>query len=1069
MTRDETNSLNVEDTNGKGLLPSEFMRKLHPEYYSDSSGRTLYELDRGTFEYHLESVTKRNETHDFEIFCRKLCERVICPNLRPATGPEGGGDSKADTETFAVTSEISQLFYVGEPDAGSERWAFAFSAKERWTDKVRDDVTDLVNTGRNYDRIVCVTSRFARAKTRAKLEDKLAELHAIPVEIHDRSWIVKEIIENDRKDLAFHYLGVGREVSDMQQLGPTDYSRSQQLDDIEQSFKNPDAFRGMEAQMVTEALLAAKLSRQLERPRAETDGRFERAKRLAKKYGLPRQKLEIHYESILTGFWWYDDFDLLNSSYDEFEATLSPDEHVKNVHFLTSLLQLLVVCVVHSHLTIAESKLQERTDRLRQRLLAIEKDADQPNSALAATTSLLQLKLNQAAITGETDQLPDIWTQFSNILERAKSLSEFDADGLVKLITSAAQVAGNHAGYNALIEKVAAFVSERKSAAEGARVLIQRAKQLDSSQHFECIRLLGKATPHLARQEYVDELIDALPYLALAYRGAGLFWAARATCLTAAALIMIQFEEQGELSPLVIWVAELWAWQSLQLRYIPDLLAAIELLDLVASNSSLSKQSRQRIEKKRQDLEMALASHVLNCSDTDISTFGKLPDALDRLQLFFARTALLYSLGYIERLQVDGSIPERERPEELTDLFSILANQPVSDQIGGPLICNSDTGQTIETTVLGLSVEVRAAGTSTSILVAEALVASIEAYMATALEPKILPHTERFCVNVIERDQFDKPKFQVDLDQMRATLEWPTGKNPAHFDFQSTALPALTESAGSVLAATCYGRDMQEFLKHLHEDELVGNRLATVTVTSNMYSRIFGRSFSRLSDFTIPEDETFPIRKRPEIKEREAVSGDVTIADFGGKNHRTVGVRSVIDVPLWDRAKWRGAAFFGFGPTVPPIIALAFEHQEAAEQIFVRWRDRFGKYDSNEDIYISIVKGISPANPAHYQILITSSLLTESPTSSYKPTVYIGRSLPVTPDTSTNLDRFLNEYQRIGAYGLAPAILKNGNAEPLTNLAILKRSLAVRHYDDIGPNDHEVMSFPEKSELNPNA
>ena len=1069
MTRDETNSPNVEDPNRKGLLPSEFMRKLHPEYYSDSSGRTLCELDRATFEYQLESVTKRNETHDFEIFCRKLCERVICPNLRPATGPEGGGDSKADTETFAVASEISQLFYVGEPNAGSERWAFAFSAKERWADKVRDDVTDLVHTGRNYDRIVCVTSRFARAKTRAKLEDKLTELYAIPVEIHDRSWTVKEVIENDRKDLAFHYLGVGREVPDMQRSGPTDYSRSQQLEEIEQSFKNPDAFLGMEAQMVTEALLAAKLSRQLERTREETDGRFERAKRVAKKYGLPRQNLEIHYESLLTGFWWYNDFDLLNSSYDEFEATLSPDEHVKNVQFLTSLLQLLVVCVVHGHLTIAESKLQERTDRLRQRLLTIEKDADQPNSALAATTSLLQLKLNQAVISGDTGQLSDIWAQFANILERAKSLSEFDTDGLVRLITNAAQVAGNHPGYNALIENVAVFVSERKSAAEGARLLIQRAKQLDSGQHFECIRLLGKATPHLGRQEYVDEFIDALPYLALAYRGAGQFWAARSTCLTAAALIMIQFEEQAELSPLVIWVAELWAWQSLQLRHIPDLLAAIELLDVVASNSSLSKQSRQRIEEKRQDLELALASHVLNCSDTDISILSNLPDALDRLHLFFARTALLYSLGYIERLQAEGSIPEGERPEELTDLFSILANQPVSDQIGGPLICNSDTGQTIETTVLGLSVEVCATGTSTSILVAEALIASTEAYMATALECGILPHTERFCVDVIENDEIQKPSFQEDLDQMRATLEWPTGKNPEHFDFQTTALPALTESAGSILVATCYGRDMQDFLKRLHEDELVENRLAAVTVTPNIYSRIFGRSLSRLSEFTTSEDETFPIRKRPELKEREAASGDVTIADFGGKNHRTVGLRSVIDIPLWDRAKWRGAAFFGFAPTFPPIIALAFEDQEAAEQIFVRWRERFGKYDAKEDIYISIIKGVSPAEPAHYHILVTSSLLTESSTSFSKPTVYTGRWLPVMPDTPANLDRFLKEYQRMGAYGLAPAILKNGSAEPLTNLAIVKRSLAVRHYNDIGPNDHEVMAFPEKFEPIPNA
>lgn len=1069
MTNDQANSPNTDNTTRTDLLPSELMRKLHPEYYSDSTGRTLYELDRATFEYHLESLTSRNETHDFEIFCRKLCERVICPNLRPATGPEGGGDSKADTETFAVASEISQLFYVGEPEAGSERWAFAFSAKKRWTDKVRADVINLVNTGRDYDRIVCVTSRFARAKTRAGLEDKLSELHAIPVEIHDRAWIVKEVIENDRTDLAFHYLGIGREFSDMQQLGPTDYSRSQQLDDIERSFKNPDAFRGMQAQMVIEALLAAKLSRQLERPRVETDGRFERAKRLAKTFGLPRQNLEIQYEAILTAFWWYDDFDQLNSSYDEFEAMLSPDEHVKNVGFLTSLFQLLVVCVVHGHLSHSESKLQERTDRLRARLLIIEQDTDQPNSALSATTCLLQLKLNGAAISGNTDQLPDIWAEFSNILERARSLSEFDADGLVKLITSAAQVAGNHAGYNALIEDVADFVADRKSAAEGARLLIQRAKQLDSSQHLESIRLLGKATPHLGRQEYVDELIDALPYLALAYRGAGLFWAARSTCLTAAALIMIQFEEHGELTPLVLWVAEVWAWQSLQLRHIPDLLSAIELLDVVASKSSLSEDSRQRVNGKREDLELALASHLLNCSDRDITTLSDLPDALDRLHLFLARTALLYSLGYLDELREDGSIPKQERPEELKHLFSILANQPVSEQIHGPLISNSDVGQTIETTLLGLSIEVHAAGTMTSILVAEALVASIEAYVATALERRILPHTERFRVHVLEKDEIKTPKFQMDLDQMRAILEWPTGKNPAHFDFQTNALSAFVESAGSILAATCYGRDMQEFLMHLHKDELVGNRVAAVTATANMYSRVFGRPLSRISDYTSPKDETYPIRERPSLQDTKDDLARLHGADSYRKTHRSIGVRSIIDIPLWDRAHWRGAAFLQFGPTVPPIIGLAFENQEAAEKIFVRWRDRFGKYDANEEIYISIIKGVSPANPAHYHIFVSSSLTTESPTSPGKPTVYTGRWLPVTPDTPANLDAFLKEYQRNGAYGLAPAILKNGSAEPLIDLAIVKRTLAVRHYDDIGPHDHEVMVFPEKSETIPNS
>jgi len=166
-------------------------------------------LDGPTLEYHLDTLTQRNQTHDFEIFCRKLCERTICPNLRPQTGPEGGGDSKADTETYPVADEIATLTYVGRPNIGKERWAFAFSAKEKWAQKVRSDVEGLINTRRPYDRIFFVTSRFARAKDRARIEDELSTQFGIPVTIHDRSWIVTEVVEKDRKDIAYNYLGVG--------------------------------------------------------------------------------------------------------------------------------------------------------------------------------------------------------------------------------------------------------------------------------------------------------------------------------------------------------------------------------------------------------------------------------------------------------------------------------------------------------------------------------------------------------------------------------------------------------------------------------------------------------------------------------------------------------------------------------------------------------------------------------------------------------------------------------------------------------------------------------------------
>ena len=120
----------------------------------------------------------------------------------------------------------------------------------------------------------------------------------------------------------------------------------QQLEDVEVALENPDTFQGMETQRVTEALLAAKLSRGLENPRIEIEGRFERARRLAQKDGTQRQQLEVHYETILTAFWWYDDFELLRSSYDKFEAMMLPDEHVKNIEFLSTLAQLLVTSVV---------------------------------------------------------------------------------------------------------------------------------------------------------------------------------------------------------------------------------------------------------------------------------------------------------------------------------------------------------------------------------------------------------------------------------------------------------------------------------------------------------------------------------------------------------------------------------------------------------------------------------------------------------------------------------------------------------------------------------------------------
>lgn len=174
-------SADGSDDESHGILPSRFMRQRRPEIYSDTAGRTDYEVDASILDHHLETLTRRNQTHDFETFCRKLCERAIYPNLRAQTGPDGGGDSKADSESFAVADELSDIFFEGEANAGRERWGFAFSAKERWQQKIRDDVDGLLKTGRNYDRIICVTSRYIKSKARTTIRSKSVRMRISPI------------------------------------------------------------------------------------------------------------------------------------------------------------------------------------------------------------------------------------------------------------------------------------------------------------------------------------------------------------------------------------------------------------------------------------------------------------------------------------------------------------------------------------------------------------------------------------------------------------------------------------------------------------------------------------------------------------------------------------------------------------------------------------------------------------------------------------------------------------------------------------------------------------------------
>ena len=675
----------------KLVLPSEFMRQLRPGLYSDSTTRDQHQLKAEILSYHLDTITERNETHDFELFCRKLCERTICPNLRPATGPEGGGDSKADTETNPVSDEISKL-YCGLANSGSERWAFAFSAKKTWADKARSDVAGIIATNRGYKRVFFVTSRAARAKVRADVEQELSEKYGVIVTIHDRSWIVEEVIEKNRRDLAYNYLGIGEKTSE-RELGPSDYSRKQQLDDIERELTDPAAFVGMEMQRATEALVAAKLARELELPRTDVDGKFSRAIRLADDGGTQRQQLTARYESLWTAFWWFDDLKAVVQGYEAFEARVIADDHAKNLEVLCNLAQLLFNIVVHGHLSEEQTGLKARIARLSSRLSVLASDANRPNNALEARTSLLTIEVNEAVRAGDSKRLSSLWSQFSDVLVKADGMGEFDVNRLTRLVEVFGQAAGKDRGYRDLVDQVSEFVTKRAGESQGALVLLKRARQLDFDENMEMIRLLGKAARLLTKKEHADDLIDAQAHLSLGYRSAGLLWAARASCTSAAATLFIEGEEEGGLSPTVLPLLMNAAWQAVELKHLPEVLQIIQIVRGCLSSLPYDESSLKRAGEQLQDFDLILACQLANLSAAEVPQLDILPDILARLGLIQSRATLLYMLGYEHVLREEGWIssstsadPNRSR-QRSNILMAASRFLNISAMKGGALGC----------------------------------------------------------------------------------------------------------------------------------------------------------------------------------------------------------------------------------------------------------------------------------------------------------------------------------------------------------------------------------------------
>ena len=1052
------------------LGSSDLMRARHPDLFSDTIVEEVERLPKPVFEYHLDSLTSRKQEYEFEYFCRKLAEKEICPNLRPQTGPTGGGDSKVDTETYPVAEEIALRWWSGFPAAGAERWAFAFSAKKAWKTKVVSDLNNILSTGRDYTVIYFFSNQFIRDKDRAAFEDKLSKDSGAPVRIVDRAWIVEKVYESGHLDLAISTLnieGIKRETTN--RTGPLDTERLTELEELDQQVIDVERYQGARYQLVEDCLRAAILARSLERPRTEVEGRFLQAHRLAENDNYRPQLLRIAYNRAWTAHWWYDDYHSFTVLYDEVEQHAEESDEAHEIQLLVNLWLLLPPAVVGGRLAGEKTNIDERTSTLKAILNKLVANAARPTNGLRARTNLTLMKITRAFQFGQPDDSEAGWLEMQEIAELSSSFPSYPIEQLFELTTELGKQIDSPT-FDTLYAKLADILGKRRSDGAAGQAYAERGlHKLQQGKAYEAIRWFGRAEELLLKEEYEEALIRALLGSSFAFEGVGLFWAARNKLLAAADRSLGSFLQRGKAGlPALVAIKRL-VWIELQLGRIPELLNLIRYQAIIASHVNLGKKEEEAYQSERSMQDAVLGIHLLNVPPEKLPSVTRLPDALERLGLLNARMALLFVLGHEAKLREEGYIPPDKEPGEIQDLVEVWHGQDAARDIPSePLLVDGPVSD-LRSVILGMEIVFEVSSNPLSLGIAESLLGVLEAFLATSFEQDVLPYRERMTLTVGGSENPDSAlrlHFSDD-DNSVGRIEHPKELEFANVEERKEFVEWLYKSMIDIVSRTLLAKDTSDWLERVAGEERGVSRALSLGDILTLSRSFFGEERPvRLRDWQESEDQEYAVtRKAPWKKENETTAETRpqaapkfgvgrpprSLKDKSRIKHTDHRVLSPIDIALWDRANWRGT-LFAWPVRGLPMIGIGFDNEETGKVIFENWRKQLGDEDKNDVVRVAIIRGLSKSRPFQYAVVIGANVfhLKSFPESTF---TLISRINRMSPRSDENLINFLQWFEQHKAFLLAPASLEYGPRELFPEFSIRKQQIAVRQAWQIGEND----------------
>jgi len=165
----------------------------------------------------------------------------------------------------------------------------------------------------------------------------------------------------------------------------------------------------------------------------------------------------------------------------------------------------------------------------------------------------------------------------------------------------------------------------------------------------------------------------------------------------------------------------------------------------------------------------------------------------------------------------------------------------------------------------------------------------------------------------------------------------------------------------------------------------------------------------------------------------------------------------LINEELWQQANWIGTAFASSEAEIP-AIALVFEKETPAIEIFQQWQIDFGKVDVGEKLRVSIIEGEIPEE--EYTIHITPNLdaiLKQDSEVQVDLTNKYQRL--IASENSTGLADFKSSFAKFNQYHILPAFYVAESIQPIFDFALLKTAIDFRKVADISENDIDAAIF----------